>query len=137
MALLQVRDFQSFSEVHGQILPVRHRHLVNRTNHYNFGSKTQEFVVPPGLEVSDFTSGIRLTANPINLLQALGMPWFKFYTPIVLSERFCFLLNYISKQTQLLGYQKYYAHFHLYIMRPIQSLFGFISAFRASEVLQP
>lgn len=61
MALLQVTDFQSFSEVRGQILPVRQRHLVDRTNHYNFGSKTQEFAVPPGVEVSDFKSGVKLT----------------------------------------------------------------------------
>lgn len=61
MALLQVSDFQSFSEVRGQILPVKRRHLVDRTNHYKFGSKTQEFAVPPGVEVSDFKSGIKLT----------------------------------------------------------------------------
>lgn len=60
MALLQVSDFQYFSKVRGQILPVRQRNLVDRTNHYNFGSKTQEFAVPPGLEVSDFKSGIKL-----------------------------------------------------------------------------
>lgn len=61
MALLQVSDFQSVSEVRGQILPVRQRLLVDQTNHYNFGIKTQEFAVPPGVEVSVFTCGIKLT----------------------------------------------------------------------------
>lgn len=67
MALLQVSDFQSFSEVRGQILPVKQRHLIDQTNHYNFGSKTQEFAVPPGVEVSNFTPGVKLTTNPVNL----------------------------------------------------------------------
>ncbi|KAI3358848.1 hypothetical protein L3Q82_015239 [Scortum barcoo] len=36
------------------ILPTGQTHLVDRTNHYNFGTKTQEFAVPLGVDPSGF-----------------------------------------------------------------------------------
>lgn len=52
MALLDVSGFKSYSEIRDQILPTRQTHLVDRTNHYNFGTQTQEFAVPVGVDVS-------------------------------------------------------------------------------------
>ncbi|KAK2920770.1 proteasome subunit beta type-8 [Channa argus] len=54
MALFDVSGFKSYSELREQILPTRQTHLVDRTNHYNFGSKTQEFAVPVGVDPSGF-----------------------------------------------------------------------------------
>lgn len=52
MALFDVSGFKSYSELRGQILPAGQTHLVDRTNHYSFGTKTQEFAVPLGVDVS-------------------------------------------------------------------------------------
>lgn len=52
MALLQVTGFKPYSELRGQILPAGQTHLFDRTNHYSFGTKTQEFAVPLGVDVS-------------------------------------------------------------------------------------
>uniref|UniRef100_A0A672YR49 Proteasome subunit beta n=1 Tax=Sphaeramia orbicularis TaxID=375764 RepID=A0A672YR49_9TELE len=49
MALFEVSGFRSYSEVRG-----RQTHLADRTNHYNFGTKTQEFAVPVGVDPSGF-----------------------------------------------------------------------------------
>uniref|UniRef100_A0A7N5ZWZ0 Proteasome subunit beta n=1 Tax=Anabas testudineus TaxID=64144 RepID=A0A7N5ZWZ0_ANATE len=54
MALLDVSGFKSYSEIREQILPVRQTQLVDRTNHYSFGTKTQEFAVPVGVDPSGF-----------------------------------------------------------------------------------
>uniref|UniRef100_A0A3Q3FJB2 Proteasome subunit beta n=1 Tax=Labrus bergylta TaxID=56723 RepID=A0A3Q3FJB2_9LABR len=43
MALFDVSGFKPHSELRRQILPGGQTHLVDRTNHYNFGAKTQEF----------------------------------------------------------------------------------------------
>lgn len=52
MALFDVSGFKPYSELRGQILPAGQTHLVDRTNHYSFGTKTQEFAVPLGVDVS-------------------------------------------------------------------------------------
>lgn len=52
MALLDVSGFKSYSEIREQILPSRQTRLVDRTNHYNFGTRTQEFALPVGVNVS-------------------------------------------------------------------------------------
>lgn len=52
MALFQVTGFKHYAELRAQILPSGQTHLVDRTNHYNFGTKTQEFAVPVGVDVS-------------------------------------------------------------------------------------
>uniref|UniRef100_A0A8C9X9U0 Proteasome subunit beta n=1 Tax=Sander lucioperca TaxID=283035 RepID=A0A8C9X9U0_SANLU len=54
MALLQVTGFKPYSELRGQILPAGQTHLFDRTNHYSFGTKTQEFAVPLGVDPSGF-----------------------------------------------------------------------------------
>ncbi|XP_026156528.1 proteasome subunit beta type-8 isoform X2 [Mastacembelus armatus] len=54
MALLDVSGFKAYSELRAQIYSARQNHLVDRTNHYNFGTKTQEFAVPLGLDPSGF-----------------------------------------------------------------------------------
>uniref|UniRef100_A0A8C2X778 Proteasome subunit beta n=1 Tax=Cyclopterus lumpus TaxID=8103 RepID=A0A8C2X778_CYCLU len=54
MALLQVCGFTPYAELRGQILPAGQTHLVDRTNHYSFGTNTQEFAVPLGVDPSGF-----------------------------------------------------------------------------------
>lgn len=54
MALFEVTGFKPYAELRGQILPAGQTHLVDRTNHYNFGTKTQEFAVPLGVDPSGF-----------------------------------------------------------------------------------
>ncbi|KAL6099349.1 psmb8 [Pungitius sinensis] len=54
MALFQVSGFKSYAELREQILPARQTRLLDRTNHYNFGTRTQEFAVPPGVDPSGF-----------------------------------------------------------------------------------
>lgn len=54
MALFDVSGFKSYSELRAQILPSRQAHVVDRTNHYNFGTKCQEFAVPLGADPSGF-----------------------------------------------------------------------------------
>uniref|UniRef100_A0A4W6F2C8 Proteasome subunit beta n=1 Tax=Lates calcarifer TaxID=8187 RepID=A0A4W6F2C8_LATCA len=54
MALFDVSGFKSYSELRRQIFPAGQTHLVDRTNHYNFGTKTQEFAVPVGADPSGF-----------------------------------------------------------------------------------
>ena len=56
MALFDVTSFKSYSELREQILPAGRTHLVDRTNHYNFGTKSQEFAVPLGVDVSIISS---------------------------------------------------------------------------------
>lgn len=57
MALFDVSGFKSYSELRERILPAGQTHLVDRTNHYNFGTKTQEFAVPLGVDVSIMSPG--------------------------------------------------------------------------------
>lgn len=52
MALFDVSGFKLYSELREQILPAGRTHLVGRTNHYSFGTKSQEFAVPLGVDVS-------------------------------------------------------------------------------------
>uniref|UniRef100_A0A671XE76 Proteasome subunit beta n=1 Tax=Sparus aurata TaxID=8175 RepID=A0A671XE76_SPAAU len=54
MALFDVSGFKDYSELRRQIHPGGKTHLVDRTNHYNFGAKTQEFAVPLGVDPSGF-----------------------------------------------------------------------------------
>ncbi|XP_015259005.1 PREDICTED: proteasome subunit beta type-8-like, partial [Cyprinodon variegatus] len=54
MALVEVSGLKPFSEPIGQIFGRRQTHLVDRTNHYSFGTKIQEFAVPVGEEPSGF-----------------------------------------------------------------------------------
>ncbi|KAI3358149.1 hypothetical protein L3Q82_003153 [Scortum barcoo] len=54
MALFDVTGYKSYSELRGQILPAGQTHHFDRTNHYNFGTKTQEFAVPLGVDPSGF-----------------------------------------------------------------------------------
>ena len=56
MALLEVSGYKP--ELRGQLLGTGgHRHLIDRSNHYSFGSKTPEFAVPLGVDVSIISSG--------------------------------------------------------------------------------
>lgn len=57
MALFDVSGFKDYSELRRQIHPGGKTHLVDRTNHYNFGAKTQEFAVPLGVDVSILSFG--------------------------------------------------------------------------------
>lgn len=57
MALFDVSGYKPYSEIRGQILPGGQTHLVDRTSHYNFGTKIQEFAVPLGVDVSMSTCG--------------------------------------------------------------------------------
>lgn len=50
MALFDVCGYKP--DIRGQILPGGQTRLIDRTNHYNFGTKIQEFAVPLGVEVS-------------------------------------------------------------------------------------
>lgn len=52
MALFDVSGYKCYSELRGPILSAGQTHLVDRLNHYNFGTKTQEFAVPLGVDVS-------------------------------------------------------------------------------------
>ena len=52
MALFDVTGFKSYSELRREILPTGQTHLVDRPNHYTFGTKTQEFAMPLGVDVS-------------------------------------------------------------------------------------
>lgn len=52
MALFEVSGYKKYCELREQILPAGLTHLLDRTNHYSFGTKTQEFAVPPGVDVS-------------------------------------------------------------------------------------
>lgn len=52
MAIFDVSGYKKYCELREQIFPAGLTHLVDRTNHYNFGTKTQEFAVPPGVDVS-------------------------------------------------------------------------------------
>nr|XP_019967750.1 PREDICTED: proteasome subunit beta type-8-like [Paralichthys olivaceus] len=54
MALLDVSGFNRYSELRGQILPAGQTRLVDRTNHYSFGTKTPEFALPLGVDPSVF-----------------------------------------------------------------------------------
>ncbi|KAK5910895.1 hypothetical protein CgunFtcFv8_005117 [Champsocephalus gunnari] len=76
MALFQVTGFKHYAELRAQILPSGQTHLVDRTNHYNFGTKTQEFAVPVGVDPSSFlkscdreggsSAGRYLASNDVN-----------------------------------------------------------------------
>uniref|UniRef100_A0AAQ6AKV5 Proteasome subunit beta n=1 Tax=Amphiprion ocellaris TaxID=80972 RepID=A0AAQ6AKV5_AMPOC len=59
MALVEVSGFKPYSELRGQIFPTKQTHLVDRTSHYSFGTKTQEFAVPLGVEPSGFLKSCR------------------------------------------------------------------------------
>ncbi|XP_029023717.1 proteasome subunit beta type-8 [Betta splendens] len=68
MALLDVSGFKYYSEIREQILPRRRTQLVDRTNHYNFGTRTQEFALPVGVDPSGFVQscsdgGVRIEMN--------------------------------------------------------------------------
>uniref|UniRef100_A0A3Q0RDT7 Proteasome subunit beta n=1 Tax=Amphilophus citrinellus TaxID=61819 RepID=A0A3Q0RDT7_AMPCI len=54
MALFEVSGYKKYCELREQILPAGLTHLVDRPNHYNFGTKTREFAVPPGVDPSGF-----------------------------------------------------------------------------------
>ncbi|XP_032435796.1 proteasome subunit beta type-8 [Xiphophorus hellerii] len=54
MALVEVSGLKPFSETSGQIFGTRQKHLVDRTNHYSFGTSVREFAVPVGEEPSGF-----------------------------------------------------------------------------------
>lgn len=57
MALFKVSGYQPHSELRSQILPGGQTNLIDRTNHYTFGTKAQEFAVPLGLDVSIVSPG--------------------------------------------------------------------------------
>nr|CAC13117.1 low molecular mass polypeptide subunit PSMB8 [Takifugu rubripes] len=54
MALFDVSDFTRYSELRRQILPSGQTRLKERTTHYSFGLKKQEFAVPLGVDPSMF-----------------------------------------------------------------------------------
>ncbi|XP_068188484.1 proteasome subunit beta type-8 isoform X2 [Antennarius striatus] len=54
MALLDVTGFKPYSSLRGQIAFAGRTNLIDRSNHYSFGTKTQEFAVPVGLDPSGF-----------------------------------------------------------------------------------
>ncbi|MEQ2170003.1 hypothetical protein GOODEAATRI_030735 [Goodea atripinnis] len=54
MALVEVSGLKPFSEPTGQFFGTRQTHLVDRPNHYSFGTSIQEFAVPVGEEPSGF-----------------------------------------------------------------------------------
>ncbi|XP_053719134.1 proteasome subunit beta type-8 [Synchiropus splendidus] len=54
MALFDVSGFKSYAQLRAQIFPTGHAQLVDRTSHFNFGTKTQEFAVPVGADPSGF-----------------------------------------------------------------------------------
>lgn len=71
MALFDVSGFKSLAELRAQILPAGPTRLVDRTNHYTFGTKTQEFSVPVGADVSIRTLWRNLIhSRSLNVLRA-------------------------------------------------------------------
>lgn len=52
MALVEVSGFKPYSEQIGPIFTAKQTCLIDRPNHYSFGTKIQEFAVPLGEEVS-------------------------------------------------------------------------------------
>lgn len=54
MALLDVTGFKSDAPLRASILPGGEARLLDRTNHYSFGTRNQEFAVPLGVDVSLF-----------------------------------------------------------------------------------
>lgn len=57
MALFDVSGYKRYSELRSQILPTGQTHRIDRINHYTFGTKTQEFAVPRGVDVSIMSFG--------------------------------------------------------------------------------
>lgn len=53
MALFEVSGFKP--ELRGKITAAGQTHVVDRPNHYTFGTKTQEFAVPLGVDVSSLS----------------------------------------------------------------------------------
>ncbi|XP_041867672.1 proteasome subunit beta type-8 isoform X2 [Melanotaenia boesemani] len=54
MALAEVSGFNPYSEFCRQIFRAGQTHLEDRPSHYSFGTKTQEFAVPLGVEPAGF-----------------------------------------------------------------------------------
>lgn len=52
MALSDVIAYRVQSEIHGQLFGKGPKPPVDRTSHFAFGTKTQEFAVPVGADVS-------------------------------------------------------------------------------------
>lgn len=52
MALFDVTGCRPDAELRGSVLPGARTRLFDRTNHYSFGTQTQEFAVPLGVDVS-------------------------------------------------------------------------------------
>lgn len=54
MALIDVIGCRPDAELRGSVLPGARTRLFDRTNHYSFGTQTQEFAVPLGVDPSQF-----------------------------------------------------------------------------------
>lgn len=69
MALFEASGLKPSFELRSHILPGGQTHLVDRTNHFNFGLKTREFAVPRGVDPSRFIKscnneeGVRIDMN--------------------------------------------------------------------------
>lgn len=140
MALFDVSGFKPYSELRGQILPAGQTHLVDRTNHYAFGTKTQEFAVPLGVDVSIVSVWLQSFSKSCHTQDASDAERFKlFYASVVFIEWRVFDVKcYIMHLSELsrVTVKEYYvmidillscclAHTHkelLHIMRPTKVL---------------
>ncbi|XP_059206426.1 proteasome subunit beta type-8 [Centropristis striata] len=85
MALFEVTGFKPYAELRGQILPAGQTHLVDRTNHYNFGTKTQEFAVPQGVDPSGFLKSCNRDGVCIDLNHGTTTLAFKFRHGVIVA----------------------------------------------------
>lgn len=68
MALFDVCGLKSYCDIRRQILPTGQTHLIDRTSHYSFGAKTQEFAVPLGVDVSIIHDLVKINGYPNSTL---------------------------------------------------------------------
>ncbi|CAL8238622.1 unnamed protein product [Lota lota] len=64
MALFNFSGYKPDSELRGQFTGRATTHLVDRANHYTFGTKTQEFALPLGLDPSGFLASCGRAGGP-------------------------------------------------------------------------
>lgn len=92
MALFDVTCFKPYADLRGSILPGDKTRLFDRTNHYSFGTKTQEFAVPLGVDVSIpyLARNKNILSYPVNKADAA---WFMLFTRHQICVRCVFPYN--------------------------------------------
>lgn len=92
MALFDVTCSKPDADLRGSILPGDKTRLFDRTNHYSFGTKTQEFAVPLGVDVSNpyLVRNKNIWSYPVNKADAA---WLMLFTRHQLCVRCAFSYN--------------------------------------------